>query len=75
MENPMGRMEKKLEACWLSLQAWSKQSFSNIRRMLQQKKKLLMQAKSNSMNGSNHSQVRSLRAEVHDLMVKEECLW
>ena len=55
MENPMGRMEKKLEACWLSLQAWSKQSFSNIRHMLQQKKKLLMQAEAKSMNGSNHS--------------------
>ncbi|XP_065636040.1 uncharacterized protein LOC136070259 [Quercus suber] len=58
-ENLMGRMVKKLEACWLSLQTWSKHSFGNIHCMLQ----------------SNHSLVRSLRAEVHDLMVKEECLW
>ena len=73
-ENPMGRVEQKLETCRESLQAWNKHSFGNICRMLQQKKKLLMQAEANSMNGSNHSQVRILRAEVHDLIAKEECL-
>ena len=74
-DNPMGRVEQKLETCKESLQDWNKHSFGNIRRMLQQKKKLLMQAEANSMNGSNHSQVRILRAEVHDLIAKEECLW
>ena len=75
MKNLIWAEVKKLEAPRLSLQTWSKHSFDNIRRILQQKKKLLMQAEANSMNGSNHSQVRRLRAKVHDLMVKEECLW
>lgn len=34
-----------------------------------------MQAEAQSMNGSNHAQVRILKAEVHKLMVKEEWLW
>ena len=28
-----------------------------------------------SMSGINHDQVRTLREEVYDLMVKEGCLW
>ena len=28
-----------------------------------------------SMSGINHDQVRTLREEVYDLMVKEDCLW
>ena len=28
-----------------------------------------------SMFGINHDQVRTLREEVYDLMVKEGCLW
>ena len=27
------------------------------------------------MSGINHDQVRTLREEVYDLMVKEDCLW
>ena len=75
MKNLIWAEVKKLEAPRLSLQTWSKNSFDNIHSILQQKKKLLMQAEANSMNGSNHSQVRRLRAKVQDLMVKEECLW
>ena len=75
MTNPMERVVNKIKMCNLSLQMWSKQSFGNIRHLLQQKKKLLVQAEKQSMGGSNHDQVRLLKAEVHDLMVKEECLW
>ena len=55
MKNLIWAEVKKLEAPRLSLQTWSKHSFDNIRRILQQKKKLLMQAEANSMNESNHS--------------------
>ncbi|XP_075636954.1 uncharacterized protein LOC142609252 [Castanea sativa] len=44
-------------------------------RLLGQKKKSLAQAEAILMMGSNHEQVRILRGEVYDLMVKEECLW
>lgn len=49
--------------------------FGNICRLLGQNKKSLAQAEAISMMGSNHEQVRILRGEVYDLMVKEECLW
>ena len=39
------------------------------------KKKQLAQVELMSMAGMNHDQVRLLRGEVYDLMVKEECLW
>ena len=75
LSNPMERVVNKINRCSQSLQTWSKLSFGNIRRLLHQKKKLLVQAEKQSMGGSNHDQVRLLKAEVHDLMVKEECLW
>ena len=42
--------------------------------MLKQKRKKLVQAESMSMAGNNHDQVRVLRREVPELMVKEEGL-
>lgn len=75
MTNLMERVVNKIKMCSLSLQMWSKQSFGNVCCLLQQKKELLVQAEKSSMSGSNHDQVRLLKAEVHDLMVKEECLW
>jgi len=37
------------------------------------KRKMLEKAELHSMNGANHDLVRALKAEVYDLMVKEEC--
>lgn len=42
---------------------------------MSQKKKLLAQAEALSMAGQNHEQVRTLRSEVYDLMLKEDCMW
>ena len=70
----MEKLIHKVGACRFKLQSWSRHSFGNIRRLLGQKRKLLAQAESLLMSGSNHEQVRILRDEVHDLMVKENCL-
>ena len=35
----------------------------------------LAQAEALSMVGQNHEQVRILKREVYDLMVKEDCMW
>ena len=43
--------------------------------MIIQKKKQLAQAETKSMAEANHEEIRVLRSEVHELMVKEECLW
>lgn len=68
------RLIGKIDACRLSLQKWSKQSFSNIRRLLAQKKKQLAQAEAMSMARVNHDQIQALRGEVYELMVREDCL-
>ena len=73
---PIGRLISKVEACRSSLQKWSKLSFGNIRRMLVQKKKQLAQAEAMSMAGAHHhNDIRILRLEVYELMVREDCLW
>ena len=71
---PMENLIHKVNACRIQLQSWSRHSFGNIRRLLGKKRKLLAQAESLSMSGNNHEQVQILRAEVYDLMVKENCL-
>ena len=70
----MENLIHKVDACRIQLQSWSRHSFGNIRRLLGKKRKLLAQAESLSMSGNNHEQVQILRAEVYDLMVKENCL-
>lgn len=49
-------------------------SFGNVRRLLQEEKKLLGQAEAFSMDRVNHDQVRILRNEMANLMAKEECM-
>ena len=71
----VGRLIGKVEACRSSLQKWSRLSFGNITHMIIQKKKQLAQAETKSMAEANHEEIRVLRSEVHELMVKEECLW
>ena len=73
--NPMERLVRKVDVCHSSLQTWSKLSFGNIRRLLNQKKKLLAQAEALSMSSRNHDHVKILRDEIYELMVKEDCLW
>ena len=55
--NPMEVVVNKIENCSTQLKTWSRLSFGNIRRLLQQKKKLLAQAEALSMAGHNHDQV------------------
>ena len=73
--NPMEKLVRKVDTCHSFLQTWSKLSFGNIRRLPQQKKKPLVQVEALSMYGINHDQVRTLKEEVYDLMVKEDSLW
>ena len=74
-DDSVGKLMGKVEACRLSLKSWSRLSFGNIRRMLMKKKKELAAAEQLSMAGISHDQVRILRGEVYELLVKEECLW
>ena len=73
--NPMKKVMGKIDACSTSLRSWSQLSFGNIRQMLEIKKEQLIQAEALSMRGGDDEQVRILKGEVYDLMVKEDCLW
>ena len=73
--NPMKKVMGKIDACSTSLRSWSQLSFGNIRRMLEIKKEQLIQVEALSMRGGDDEQVRILKGEVYDLMVKEDCLW
>ena len=73
--NLMKKVMGKIDACSTSLRSWSQLSFGNIRRMLEIKKEQLIQAEALSMRGGDDEQVRILKGEVYDLMVKEDCLW
>ena len=73
--NSMKKVMGKIDACSTSLRSWSQLSFGNIRRMLEIKKEQLIQAEALSMRGGDDEQVRILKGEVYDLMVKEDCLW
>lgn len=72
--SPMNTLVNKVEACSAQHKSWSRMSFGNIRRLLGKKQKELVQAKARSIAGHSHDQVRLLHEEVHDLMVKEECM-
>lgn len=72
---PMDNLIQKIDGCQTKLQAWSRMHFGNICRSLAEKKKLLAQAEAISKLGGNHEQVKILRGEVYELMVKENCLW
>ena len=65
----------KIDACRTSLWSRSRLSFGNIRRTLAQKKEQLVEAEALSMGGLNHDQVKILKGEVYDLMVKGDCMW
>ena len=72
---PVDRLIGKIDVCRSSLQKWSRQSFGNICHLLAQKKKQLSQAEAMSMARVNHDQIRALKGEVYELMVREDCLW
>ena len=55
--NSVDRLMGKVEAYRVRLKTWSRLSFGNIRRLLTQKKKELVQAENLSMAGMNHEKV------------------
>ena len=73
--NPMTTLVHKINNCQTKLKTWSRLSFGHIRRLLSQKRKLLIQAKALSMAGQNHEKVWILRGEVYDLIFKEDYMW
>ncbi|XP_050262817.1 uncharacterized protein LOC126707271 [Quercus robur] len=73
--NPINRLVTKVEACYTKLKTWNRTSFGHIRSLLEKKRKLLAQAEALLMTRRNHEQLRTLKGEVYELMVKEDAMW
>lgn len=73
--NPINRLVTKVEACCTKLKTWNRTSFGHIQSLLEKKRKLLAQAEALLMTGRNHEQLRILKGEVYELMVKKDAMW
>ena len=66
---------QKIEKCSKDLEWWEKKVFGNVRRELEEKKKMLAKIKAETMRRGDNSQLRELKVEIHDLMDKETLMW
>ena len=66
---------KKNEKCSKDLGWWEKKKFGNVRRELEEKKKLLAKVEAEAMRRGDNSQLRELKAKIHVLMDKETRMW
>ena len=71
----VGDILKKIEKCSKDLEWWEKNCFGNVRRDLEEKKKLLAKVEVNAMRRGDNSRLRELKAEIHVLMDRETRLW
>lgn len=66
---------RKIEKCGKELKHWSKVHFGNVRSGLNLKKRLLVEAEEEAMQSGDSAQIRSLEAEINDLLDKESRIW
>ena len=66
---------QKIEKCSKDLEWWEKKVFGNVRRELEEKKKMLAKIEAETMRRGDNSQLRELKVEIHDLMDKETRMW
>ena len=71
----MSVVESNLMTCQTSLRRWSKESFCNITRAVRDKKKEIEEAEKQAIRGACAAQMHYLRAELRDLLSREEKLW
>ena len=64
-----------MDKCGKDLLWWNHNDFGNVRRELEQKKKLLDKAKQEAIISGNNFQVRQLKAEVNVLLDNEATMW
>ena len=73
--DPMGNVLLKVSNCQTQLISWNRKVFGNIRRKLDQKRKLLEKAEARSMAGGGKESLKVLNDEIRKLMDLEECMW
>lgn len=72
----MALIAGKIKICGKKLSDWSHQSFGCIKKQIEIKGKMLSKAEIAAAKGEvDYKVVKSLRAEVNDLLVKESQMW
>lgn len=66
---------EKIQICGERLTEWSKNSFGNIRKLLEEKRKMLDRAVMVVAMGGDQSLVKSLQKEIDGLLDKECLMW
>ena len=73
--SPMLVVESNLMNCQTKLRRWSKESFCNITWAVRDKKKEIEEAEKRAIHGVCVDRVHYLKAELRDLLSREEKLW
>lgn len=71
----MLEVAKKIHTCGVKLTGRSKNSFGIIRKLLEEKKKLLTKAEMVAAKGGDQLLVKTLRKEINALLDKESQMW
>jgi hypothetical protein len=71
----MFQVSHKLRECKYQLGAWSRESFENIGRQIEDIKKELQQAENRAIQGGSHENLQTLRKKLNSLFEKEEKMW
>ena len=69
------RIIKKVDKCGKELESWCRKNFGNVRRELEKKRRLLVQAKVQAIRGGDSKHMRQLEKEINLLMDKEVKMW
>ena len=69
------RVVQKVEKCRKELMHWSKVHFGNVRSELNLKRRLLIKVEKEALQSGDNSLVRSLKADINDLLDKESRMW
>ena len=71
----MPEVAGKIQTCGAKLTEWSKNSFGSIRKLLEEKKKLLAKAEMGPTKGRDQLLVKTLQKEINALLDKESQMW
>ena len=70
-----GDILKKIEKCSKDLEWWEKNVFGNVKRGLEENKRMLAKVEAKTMRRGDNARLRELKAEIHVLMDKETQIW
>ena len=66
---------RKVEKCGKDLSRWNYNCYGNVRRELEKKKKLLVQAENKARRFGSNTRVRELLFEINILLDREARMW